>query len=61
MTEIQTGAKQTDAQGASIDSAPIYLCPFCKKKVEKEYESLQGCRDCAEDWMINEQVDHPVG
>ncbi len=49
MTDEQADEKQTDALRASIG-----LCPFCKKKVEKEYESLQGCKDCAEDWMISE-------
>ena len=47
---------QTDAFHASF-----YLCPFCKKPVKADYESLQGCSACADDWMINEQGDHPVG
>ncbi len=36
-------------------------CPFCKKKVKEEHESLMGCKECANDWMINERVDHQAG
>lgn len=37
------------------------LCPFCKKLVKHDHEAIAGCRDCADDWRTNEQVDHPVG
>ncbi|MCX6815289.1 MAG: hypothetical protein NT120_00360 [Candidatus Aenigmarchaeota archaeon] len=37
------------------------ICPFCEKEVETEYESLQGCRACAEEWMSEERSDHDAG
>ena len=36
-------------------------CPFCKKDVKEEYEATSGCKECADDWRVNERVDHPVG
>jgi len=36
-------------------------CPFCKNEVKTEHEMISGCKVCAEDWMVNERVDHPVG
>ena len=34
------------------------FCPFCKKPVKRDYEATAGCENCAEDWRVNEQVDH---
>jgi hypothetical protein len=36
------------------------VCPFCKKKVEDEYESIHGCASCIDDWIENANVDHPI-
>ncbi|KHO48408.1 MAG: hypothetical protein QT00_C0001G0426 [archaeon GW2011_AR5] len=37
------------------------FCPFCKKPVKRDYEATAGCENCAEDWRVNEQVDHQAG
>ena len=35
-------------------------CPFCKKKVEIEDESIRGCKACIQQWLDTKEVDHPV-